>query len=149
MRIGGLALVAPFVLVVACAEKSRPPETAPAPPPVVTVQPSPPARPAPRPTEAPPPPVVAVPSPAGPGPSPATPPARPSAEQPGATAILFVSVQRANFRQAPDLKARILAVVTKGTRLTVLEKSEQWYRVRLDDGKEGWVAESVTSTKPD
>jgi SH3-like domain-containing protein len=33
--------------------------------------------------------------------------------------------------------------------MTVLEKGSQWYRVRLDDGKEGWVAESVTSDRPD
>jgi Bacterial SH3 domain len=149
MRIGRLALVAPFVLLVACAEKSRPPEMAPAPPPGVTVQPSPPARPAAPSAEAPPPPIVVIPSPSGPGPSAAPPTEPPSTERAGATAVLFVGVQRANFRQAPDLKARILAVLTKGTRLTVMEKSGQWYRVRLDDGKEGWVAESVTSTRPD
>jgi hypothetical protein len=145
VRIGRLALVGAFVLLVACAEKSTPPETAPAPPPAI-VQPSAPARPEP-PSASPLPPAVTQ---APPGSAPPTPPSRepPSTERP-TTSVLFVRVQRANFRQSPDGKALILAVLTKGTKLTVLEKSAQWYRVRLDDGKEGWVAESVTSTKRD
>lgn len=147
MRLGGVVVVAPFVLLVACAEKSRPPETAaPAPTPVVTVQPSP--RPEPQ-APVPPPTVVAPPSAPGPGPSPSPSPGTPSPERTAPATVLYVGVQRANFRQGPDVKARIQAVLTKGTRLTVLEKSAQWYRVRLDDGKEGWVAESVTSMKPD
>ena len=75
---------------------------------------------------------------APPGSAPPTPPSRepPSTERP-ITSVVFVGVQRANFRQSPDVKARILAVLTKGTKLTVLEKRAQWYRVRLDDGKEG------------
>ena len=141
MRIGGLALVGPFVLLVACAEKSTAPEMA-TPPPVI-VQPS-----APEPPSAPAPPPAVTPSPSGSGSSTASSPEPPSRERP-ATWVLFVGVQRANLRQSPDVKARILAVLTKGTKLTVLEKSAQWYRVRLDDGKEGWVAESVTSAKPD
>ena len=147
MRFRGLGLAAVFVLLVACAEKTTSPASAPVPPAVV-VQPSAPERqpsspPAPaRPSTSP---VVVTPSPAAPSP---TPPAQPpSSERAGS--ILYIAVQRANFRQTPDLKARILAVLTKGTKLTVIEKSAQWYRVRLDDGKEGWVAESVTSTKPD
>ncbi len=148
MRPGGLALVASCVLLAACAERSRPAETAPTSPPVVTVAPSAPASPQPQPVPAPAPPVVVTPAPTGPRSSPAPSSAPPSAERPEPS-LLFVSVARANLRQAPDLKARILAVLTKGTKLAVLEKSPQWYRVRLDDGKEGWVAESVTSTKPD
>jgi uncharacterized protein YgiM (DUF1202 family) len=72
-----------------------------------------------------------------------------SSERSAATSVLYISVPRANFREGPDVKAKILSVLTRGTKLTVLEKSAQWYRVRLDDGKEGWVAESVTSAKPD
>jgi uncharacterized protein YgiM (DUF1202 family) len=148
----GLGLAALFVLLVGCAEKSAPPEPAQASPPPVTVEPSAPVRSQPPPPPArppaPPPPPAAKPAPTAPAPLP--PPAEPPAiERPPAASVLYVGVQRANFRQGPDLKARILAVVTKGTKLTVLEKSGQWYRVRLDDGKEGWVAESVTSTKPD
>ncbi len=138
MRIGGLALVGPFVLLVACAEKSTAPEMA-APPPVI-VQPSAPVRPEP--------PSAITPPPSESGPSAAPSPEPTSRERP-ATSVVFVAVQRANLRQSPDVKARILAVLTKGTKLTVQEKSAQWYRVRLDDGKEGWVAESVTSAKPD
>jgi uncharacterized protein YgiM (DUF1202 family) len=50
----------------------------------------------------------------------------PSSRERPTTAVLYVSVQRANFRQGPDVKARILVVLTKGTKLTVLERSGQW-----------------------
>jgi len=152
MRLRGLALAAVFVPLAACADKPKPPA---APPPAATAQPSreptPPGAqaPAPAPTT----PRTVTPSPSAPAPAPASPLPPPSERSaaPGtpAASVLYVGVQRANFREGPDLKFRILAVLTKGTKLTVLEKSSQWYRVRLDDGKEGWVAESVTSAKPD
>ena len=37
------------------------------------------------------------------------------------------------------------AVQSEVARLEVLETRDDWLRVRLDDGPEGWVAESVTS----
>jgi SH3-like domain-containing protein len=36
-------------------------------------------------------------------------------------------------------------VLRQGARLQVLEAKSDWFRVRLDDNQEGWVAESVTS----
>ena len=41
--------------------------------------------------------------------------------------------------------AKLIRVVPRNTRLSVLGKANQWYMVRLDDGTEGWVAESVSS----
>jgi len=53
-------------------------------------------------------------------------------------------------REKPDPKAKILHVLTKGTKLVVVSKGNQWYRVRMSSGAEGWVAESVvTSARPD
>jgi SH3-like domain-containing protein len=39
-------------------------------------------------------------------------------------------------------------VLRRGTRLTVVAKGDHWYRVRLDNGTEGWVAESVVTSTP-
>jgi SH3-like domain-containing protein len=58
---------------------------------------------------------------------------------------LVVSVAKANLRAGPDTNAKILAVLPKGTRLAVISKGNQWYRVRLDNGTEGWLAESVVA----
>ena len=51
----------------------------------------------------------------------------------------------ANLREGPGTKAKILRVLRKGTTVTVLEEKDQWFRVRLDDGREGWIAESVAA----
>jgi len=57
-----------------------------------------------------------------------------------------VKVGRANFRAAAGTTGKILRVLTLGTRLAVVETQGDWVRVKLDDGQEGWVAESVTAT---
>lgn len=63
---------------------------------------------------------------------------------------MIVGVGKANLREKPDNKSRILQVLSKGTKLVVIDKGNQWYRVRLDSGAEGWVAESVvTPARPD
>jgi SH3-like domain-containing protein len=59
--------------------------------------------------------------------------------------MVFVKVSQANFREAAGTSGKILRVLRRGTRLEVLEARTDWLRVRLDDGPEGWVAESVTS----
>lgn len=56
---------------------------------------------------------------------------------------LRVGVRRnANSSEAP------LAVVTSGARLEVLERGERYWRVRTDDGVEGWVSASYVTTQP-
>lgn len=159
MRSRGLALAAVALLAAACAEKAPPPAptAAPAPPATAPAPPPPARRPPPPPPVAQPPaqpqpaPRTVTPAPAPPpaagAPSPA--PSERATGSPAAAAVLYIGVQRANFREGPDVRAKILAVLTKGTKLTVLEKGSQWYRVRLEDGKEGWVAESVTAASPD
>jgi curli biogenesis system outer membrane secretion channel CsgG len=58
---------------------------------------------------------------------------------------LFVTASQANLRLVGSTTAKIMGVLPKGTRLAVLETHRDWYRVRLDDGREGWIAQSVTS----
>jgi len=63
---------------------------------------------------------------------------------------LIVKVGKANLREKPDSKSRILQVLSKGTKLAVIGKGNEWYRVRLESGAEGWVAESVVApARPD
>jgi uncharacterized protein YgiM (DUF1202 family) len=56
-----------------------------------------------------------------------------------------VSVPKANLRERGDGNAKLVRVLPKNTRVTVLGGANQWYLVRLDDGTEGWLAESSTS----
>ena len=58
---------------------------------------------------------------------------------------LAIKTSLANLRAAPGNRAKIIGVLKQGTRLEVLEERDQWFRVRVEDGREGWVAESVTS----
>jgi uncharacterized protein YgiM (DUF1202 family) len=80
--------------------------------------------------------------------APAAPPA-PSRQEPAPpsqpTATIVVTAAQANLRERGDPNARLVRVVRRNTRLTVLGRANQWYFVRVDDGTEGWVAESVTS----
>jgi SH3-like domain-containing protein len=59
--------------------------------------------------------------------------------------ILYVKTHLANVREGVGTSRRILRVLPQGARLRVLESRANWLRVRLDDGQEGWIAESVTS----
>jgi len=142
----GIVLLAFAIVVVlglaGCesAPPAKPPE-APAAPAAPTAAP-PPAAPA----------VTAPPAPASPPPAPAvappvTAPATPPAPEQSpveAVRVLFIKTSFANFRAAPGTGGKILAVLRQGTRVEVIETRDQWHRVRLADGREGWVAESVT-----
>lgn len=46
---------------------------------------------------------------------------------------------RVHLRAGPSLGSAILATLPVNTRLTVLSQTEQWLRVRLADGREGYV----------
>jgi uncharacterized protein YgiM (DUF1202 family) len=136
-----------LALLTACAPEVKQPaqvgsQTDPAQP--ATPAPSTAPSPAPAPTAPPP----AAPPPAAAPTRPAPPPAReePTTKAPAeAPKRLVVSVGQANLREKPDAKSKILQVLSKGTKLVVVGKGNQWYRVRLDSGREGWVAESVVT----
>ena len=59
--------------------------------------------------------------------------------------VRYVKSHFANLREGGGSSMRILRVLRQGARLEVLEERQEWYRVRLEDGQEGWVAASVTA----
>jgi uncharacterized protein YgiM (DUF1202 family) len=162
MRHVRVALV--ILILMGCAPKPpAPPSTIPGSAPAApTGASAPAAAPAPSPTPAPQqptplpasPPPSAPPAPSGPpAPRPAPPPASPApaptpprAPVPGPTAkIVYVKTHLANLREGGGTSMKILRVLRQGTRLEVLEERSEWFRVRLQDGQEGWVAASVTA----
>ena len=81
-----------------------------------------------------------------PAPAPAAAPA-PAPSSPSTTAggeTVIVKPASLNVRTGPGTKYAIVLGVRGGDRLTVLERSEGWIRVRTDSGKEGWVSSSFT-----
>jgi uncharacterized protein YgiM (DUF1202 family) len=149
-----LVVLMSFALLAACGpEVKQPAPVGPRTDQTQQAQPAPassPTTPSPTPTTASPTPSApppAVTSPPQPSPAPQEAPPRAPGEAPQR---LIVKVGKANLREKPDNKSRILQVLSKGTKLVVIEKGNQWYRVRLDSGAQGWVAESVvTPTRPD
>ena len=45
-----------------------------------------------------------------------------------------------NVRREPDLNAPVLTRLVQDQRVRLLESTPEWWRIRLDDGTEGWVA---------
>jgi curli biogenesis system outer membrane secretion channel CsgG len=70
--------------------------------------------------------------------APPTPPAK----------VLYIKAAAANVRGGPSTEAAVLTTVRRATKVVVLENGNAWYRVKLENGSEGWVAASVTSTEP-
>jgi outer membrane biosynthesis protein TonB len=152
-----LLTIAIAALLTACAAETKPsapaqqakptPPPAPAAPAAKAPPPAQPQRPAltPAPARQAPPPPPAVAQQPAPAPPPAPAPAPQEAQKSEAPQTLTISVGRANMREKPDTKSKIVQVLTKGTKVTVVSKGDQWFRVKLTDGTEGWVAESVVS----
>src|SRR5438132_14137052 len=61
--------------------------------------------------------------------------------------MLSITARQAVVRAGPDSKQRILATVPQGTTLALLETRKGWYKVLLDDGQEGWVAQSAAQVQ--
>jgi peptidoglycan LD-endopeptidase LytH len=55
-----------------------------------------------------------------------------------------VSVEGGRFRQSPDIGATILDELDRSTPLRVIAGSGDWFRVRLPDGRTGFVAARLT-----
>lgn len=43
------------------------------------------------------------------------------------------------------MDSKIIKVLKKGTKLTVLQEKGGWLRIQLEDGTEGWVGKTMTS----
>ena len=80
----------------------------------------------------------------GSAPAPAPTPAAPAAA--GSAGTVVVKPASLNVRSGPGTKYSVLFSVRGGDRLTALEESEGWLRVRTTAGQEGWVSSQFTST---
>ena len=80
------------------------------------------------------------PPPSSPSPSKPTEVSQPTVQRTTEIVLPFV-----NLRQGPSMDSKIISVLKKGTKLTVLEEKAGWLRVRLGDGTEGWVAKAMTT----
>ncbi len=94
-------------------------------------------------------PVVATPAvaPAAAAPTPA-----PIAPPPGRhPESMYVKVAQANLREGPGVGFKIMTTVPQGTRLQVIEEGgrdgDRWYKVKLSDGREAWVANSAVTAR--
>jgi formylglycine-generating enzyme required for sulfatase activity/uncharacterized protein YraI len=58
-----------------------------------------------------------------------------------------ITARQAVVRAGPDGKQGVLATVPQGTALVLLETRKGWYKVLLDDGQEGWVAQSAAQVQ--
>ena len=76
-------------------------------------------------------------------PSVPVPPAQtpPASMSPKATHVVWSNV---NLRGGPGMKYPIVGTAKRGTPLTILDGANGWLYVRLEDGKEVWVAKSAT-----
>jgi|RhiMetdeSRZDD1v2_1073273.scaffolds.fasta_scaffold568007_1 uncharacterized protein YraI len=60
---------------------------------------------------------------------------------------LTIAARQAVVRTGPDSKQGILATVPQGTTFALLETRKGWYKVLLDDGREGWVAQAAAQVQ--
>ncbi|GAE89472.1 spore peptidoglycan hydrolase [Acetivibrio straminisolvens JCM 21531] len=56
-----------------------------------------------------------------------------------------VNVNTANIRSGPGTNFSILTRMTNGAKLPVIGFSNNWYRVRLFNGKEGWISGNIVT----
>lgn len=73
------------------------------------------------------------------------PPKAPEVSQPAAQRTVETIPSFLNLRQGPGMDSKIIKVLKKGTKLTVLQEKAGWLRVQLEDGTEGWVGKAMTS----
>jgi hypothetical protein len=90
-----------------------------------------------------------------PSPDKATPPTKPQAippekplisvpvSPPSATTIVTVTWTFANIRSGAGNNYSVVTTVKQGDKLTTIGESGEWFNVRLEDGKEGWISNKV------
>ncbi|MEM4408323.1 MAG: NlpC/P60 family protein [Candidatus Caldarchaeum sp.] len=69
-------------------------------------------------------------------------PESPSSYLPGfgpAPAEVVITGDRVNLRKSPSQSAPVVDLLSRGMRGKVLERKDEWYKIRLPGGKEGWV----------
>jgi len=61
---------------------------------------------------------------------------------------VYVTSSSVNIRSGAGTEYGVVTTASKGTKLTMLEESGPWYKVRTADGKEGWVRNDLVSLTP-
>jgi len=59
--------------------------------------------------------------------------------------IVEVAASRGDIRSGPSAAHEIMSEVRQGGKYAALEKREEWYRIRLVDGREGWIHEKLVA----
>ncbi len=62
--------------------------------------------------------------------------------------VLMETLDAANMRSRPGLKAKILSTLPEGTRVSVTDRQGLWVKVKGPDGKLGWVHFSLLKVLP-
>ncbi|MDM8549252.1 TIGR04211 family SH3 domain-containing protein [Desulfobacterales bacterium HSG2] len=66
-----------------------------------------------------------------------------------AQAVMYVKEIEITMRTGPGNHRQIIAMLSSGQKVSVLERGEGWTNVRIPDGKEGWVlSQYLTSKRP-
>ncbi|RMF86818.1 MAG: hypothetical protein D6736_14210, partial [Nitrospinota bacterium] len=61
---------------------------------------------------------------------------------------VYVTADTVNIRTGPGTTFPVLRVVRVDTELEVTGEEGEWYRVKLEGGKEGWIAKSTVTLDP-
>lgn len=81
----------------------------------------------------------------GPAPAVSSTPSKPSS---GTGRVVYVKWPQVSLREGPGTNFKPVAEVKKGIALEIVEETGHWYRVRLEDGQEGWIGKATTSETP-
>jgi len=52
--------------------------------------------------------------------------------------INHIKVEKSRVRQKPSNKGKVLTILKKGTKVTILDSNEDWLKI-IADGKTGWI----------
>lgn len=63
---------------------------------------------------------------------------------------IVASLDTVNVREGPGVAFRAITFLTPGTGVQVLSQNEdgKWYNIRMEDGREGWIAASLVRVNP-
>ena len=70
------------------------------------------------------------------------------AKQLRASEFVRIKSDRAELKVLPYAHARALEALKRGQEVTVLAKSAYWYKVRAEDGQEGWISHALLEVQP-
>ena len=62
---------------------------------------------------------------------------------------LTITAQQTTVRAGPTVKQAILITVPQGATFPLLETRQGWYKVLLDDGREGWIPQAAAQIQPE